>query len=150
MANRTIVSGQSGRRKNLETFKPTTRGHIQSRNNTQILFFLSNSVTNITAMVRPFLPRWLRCRPKLTTFSSGGLWARVKPSRILPKYELSLHFPVNMTTTVQKPIPVSSFLDPSNTPLFWLYCCGAVQPYNPSPGSSPPMTVSYLDMESLW
>lgn len=35
-------------------------------------------------------------------------------------------------------------------PLFLVYCCGAVQPYRPSPGSSPPSTVSYLDIESLW
>lgn len=36
------------------------------------------------------------------------------------------------------------------SPLLLAYCCGAVQPYSPSPGSSPPSSVSYLDMESLW
>lgn len=35
-------------------------------------------------------------------------------------------------------------------PRVLVYCWGAVQPYNPSPGSSSLISMSYLDIESLW
>lgn len=60
----------------------------------QSIMFLSTFHKN-QKQQKPSCPR---CWTTLTSFSSVGLRVRVKPSRILPKYELSLHFPANATT----------------------------------------------------
>lgn len=114
-----VVSGQRGRRKNLQT-----GGHLKVS--------LERRPHKRVTLFNPD-PGVLGCWTGPTFFSSGALWARVKPSRIFPAYKLSLHFPVD-TTTGQRSLERASSqrrVGPGSgagAPLLWVYCCGAVQP----------------------
>lgn len=68
--NRTIVSGQSGGREDLQT-----------QTEMREVFVSNTEDTN-------------RSLKTLTVFSSAGFWARVNPSRIFPRYDPSLLFSV--------------------------------------------------------